>query len=149
MSRLRVATAADLPALIDLDALVFGADAWSSASWAAELEQMPATRHVEVLSNGDGTLLAYVVLRAVGDVADLQRIAVAAPARRAGRARELLDAALSVARHRGCARVLLEVAADNVAAIALYRAAGFEPLHRRLNYYGSGRDALILQLAQL
>lgn len=146
MSTRRAATAADLPALVALDAEVFGADAWSEPSWAGELAQVPATRQVEVLTDDAGVLLAYVVLMVVADVADLQRIAVAPSARRSGLARELLDAALAGARGRGCARVLLEVAADNGPANALYRAAGFEPLHRRGSYYGPGRDALVLEL---
>jgi len=144
----RVATPADLPALVRLDTDAFGADAWSEASWSQELAQVPETRHVEVLTDDAGALLAYVDLMVVADVADISRIAVAPAARRAGRARELLDAALAVASERGCTRVLLEVAADNTAALALYRAAGFEKLHRRRGYYGAGRDALVLQRAQ-
>ena len=149
MSGRRVATPADLPALVRLDTDAFGADAWSEVSWSQELAQVPDTRHVEVLTDDAGGLHAYIVLMVVADVADLSRIAVAPAARRAGRARELLDAALAVARERGCTRVLLEVAADNTAALALYRAAGFEKLHRRRGYYGAGRDALVLQRAQL
>lgn len=149
MSARRVATPADLPALVRLDADVFGVDAWSEVSWYQELAQMPDTRHVEVLTDHAGGLLGYVALMLVADVADISRIAVAPAARRVGRARELLDAALAVARERGCTRVLLEVAADNTAALGLYRAAGFEELHRRAGYYGAGRDALVLQRAQL
>ena len=147
MSVRRRATPADLPALVRLDADLFGPDAWSQASWADELAH--PTRHVELLSDETGDLLAYVVVRLVADVADLQRIAVAPSARRVGRARELLGAALVVARDRGCSRMLLEVAADNAPAIALYGAAGFEELHRRPGYYAAGRDALVLQLAKL
>lgn len=146
MSRRRVATHADLPALVALDAEAFAADAWSEAAWAAELEQVPATRHVEVLTE-DGDLLGYVVLMVMPDVADLQRLAVASAARRAGHARTLLRAALQVARERGCTSVLLEVASDNAAAVELYRSAGFRPLHRRKAYYGAGRDALVMQLS--
>jgi ribosomal-protein-alanine acetyltransferase len=140
----REATAADLPALVALDAEVFGADAWSRTSWAAELAG--ATRHVELVSDDAGAVLAYVVLMVVDDVADVQRIAVAPGSRRAGLGRELLGAAIHEARRRGCSRVLLEVEAGSAAAIALYEAAGFVRLHRREGYYGAGRDALVLQL---
>ena len=147
MSTRRVATHADLPALVALDAEAFAADAWSEAAWAAELEQVPATRHVEVLTEDSGDLLGYVVLMVMPDVADLQRLAVASAARRAGHARTLLHAALRVARERGCTSVLLEVASDNAAAVELYQSAGFRPLHRRKAYYGAGRDALVMRLS--
>lgn len=146
MSRRRVATHADLPALVALDAEAFAADAWSEAAWAAELEQVPGTRHVEVLTE-DGDLLGYVVLMVMPDVADLQRLAVASAARRAGHARTLLRAALGVARERGCTSVLLEVASDNAPAVELYQSAGFRPIHRRKAYYGAGRDALVMRLS--
>jgi ribosomal-protein-alanine N-acetyltransferase len=149
VSERRVATPADLSALVRMDAVVFDADAWSETSWAGELAQVPGTRHVELLTDDSGGLLGYVVLMVVADVTDIQRIAVAPSARRAGRGRGLLDAALAVARERRCSRVLLEVAADNAPALALYRTAGFEELHRRPGYYGAGRDALVLQFASL
>ena len=145
MSVRRQATAADLAALAALDAEVFGADAWSRASWADELAA--ATRHVELVADDAGAVLAYVVVMVVADVADLQRIGVAAGARRSGLARRLLEAAVIEAQRRGAQRLLLEVEAANSAAIALYEAAGFAPLHRRADYYGSGRDALVLQLS--
>jgi ribosomal protein S18 acetylase RimI-like enzyme len=37
------------------------------------------------------------------------------------------------------------VRADNAAAIALYRAYGFEQLAVRGDYYGPGRDAMIMR----
>jgi ribosomal protein S18 acetylase RimI-like enzyme len=40
--------------------------------------------------------------------------------------------------------VLLEVAADNSAALALYSRAGFRVISRRADYYGHGRDAVVL-----
>ncbi|VBB69747.1 Ribosomal-protein-S18p-alanine acetyltransferase [invertebrate metagenome] len=46
-------------------------------------------------------------------------------------------------------KIFLEVAIDNVAALALYRKLGFKQVGRRLNYYqrvdGTNVDALILQ----
>ena len=39
--------------------------------------------------------------------------------------------------------VFLEVASDNVAALALYAKAGFRTAGTRSGYYSDGRDALI------
>ena len=55
----------------------------------------------------------------------LNDLYVAGPARRSGIARGLLDAAAQFARDDGAARIVLETSADNQAARALYRDAGW------------------------
>jgi len=55
----------------------------------------------------------------------LNDLFVAAPARRAGVARALLDAAARAAGDDGAAGLMLETGRDNAAARALYRAAGW------------------------
>jgi ribosomal protein S18 acetylase RimI-like enzyme len=57
----------------------------------------------------------------------------------------LLDALLAEAERRGCTEVLLEVRADNAAAIGLYAARGFVTISTRRRYYADGADALILR----
>src|SRR5206468_3188918 len=54
------------------------------------------------------------------------------------------------ARRRSAECVVLEVAVDNIAALALYAARGFIPAGRRGNYYrrvGHSADALGLRLS--
>lgn len=80
----------------------------------------------------------------VGDLADLQRIAILPGARRRGLGRELLDSLVATAVERGATRILLEVAASNVAAISLYESFGFATIDRRAHYYGSGVDAVVM-----
>ena len=91
-----------------------------------------------VLDARGGLLLA----RSVGGEAEILTLAVLPKARRQGLGRALLDHALAVI---GTAPIFLEVAADNEAALALYRSAGLEPCGRRPHYYGAGRDALVLR----
>jgi [ribosomal protein S18]-alanine N-acetyltransferase len=79
----------------------------------------------------------YVMVLGAGDVADLQRIAVAPGWRRRGVAGALLGACDVSA----FARVLLEVRADNAAAIAFYRRHGSS----RRGYYADGADAVGMQ----
>ena len=55
----------------------------------------------------------------------LNDLFVAEEARRSGMARALLDAAVQYARDDGAATISLETTADNAAARALYRAAGW------------------------
>jgi ribosomal protein S18 acetylase RimI-like enzyme len=58
----------------------------------------------------------------------------------------LLGLLLAEARGRGCSQVLLEVAGENAAAIALYEAAGFARISVRRSYYGPGLDAAVMRL---
>jgi ribosomal-protein-alanine N-acetyltransferase len=138
---IRVATIEDVPAVTALETAVFGADAWSAASVAEELTGPRRRAWVD----GD-PVSAYAVTATAGDVADLHRIAVAPSRRGTGVASTLMTALLDAARSDGAARVLLEVAADNEAALGLYARHGFAEIDRRPAYYRDGRDALVLSL---
>jgi [ribosomal protein S18]-alanine N-acetyltransferase len=138
VTSIRPATDADVDAVAALEAEIFGADAWSPASVREELTA--ASRQCFVVV-GDGGIRGYVVVGDGGDVADLQRIAVTPAMRRRGLAARLL---------RRCDvstydRTLLEVRADNVAAIAFYRSQGFTETTRRRSYYADGTDAVVMQ----
>lgn len=141
---LRTAVAGDLAALASLELECFGADAWSAESLQQELSGVPATRHVVVAEDAEDGLIGFGVVMALGETADVHRIAVAPDRRRAGLGGRLLQALLTEAALRGCPTVLLEVASDNIAAVALYTRAGFATIDRRLGYYGRGRDALVM-----
>jgi [ribosomal protein S18]-alanine N-acetyltransferase len=70
--------------------------------------------------------------------------------RRAGIGSALLDSVSSEARARGAECIVLEVAVDNSAALALYTARAFVPVGHRRNYYrrvSSRIDALVLRRA--
>lgn len=135
------ATDADLAALVGIERLCFGADAWSETLVRAELDA--PSRSVVVVRDA-GIVLGYASVMSSVDIADLQRIAVRPDRRGRGHGRSLLAEAMRVAALGGADRMLLEVAADNAAAIALYHSAGFTEIDRRVGYYGSGRDALVL-----
>lgn len=88
---------------------------------------------------------AMALARVAAEEAELLTLAVHPDARRAGLGRVLLSAALGEAARRNAAAMFLEVAQSNLAARALYAAAGFAPVGRRPFYYSSGTDALILR----
>lgn len=135
----RPATAADVLGLLALEVECFGTSAWGAPS----LESAIADPGQDVLVTATGD--AYGVVRLVDDTADLDRIAVQPEVRRRGVARGLLDSLTDRAVHRGARRMMLEVAADNAAALALYTSLGFRPIHRRERYYPGGVDALVLE----
>jgi ribosomal-protein-alanine N-acetyltransferase len=63
-----------------------------------------------------------------------------------GLARGLLVELVDLARDLDAERMLLEVAADNAAAIGLYETHGFETIATRRRYYAGWIDALVMQL---
>jgi ribosomal-protein-alanine N-acetyltransferase len=138
----RRATAGDVPAVAALDRELFGVDAWSADQVADEL--LGEHRRAWVVGE---PVTGYAVTRTVGDVTDLQRIAVHPRHRRRGLARALLDAAAEGSEPEAAAghRMLLEVSAGNAGALAFYTAEGFVEIARRRRYYRDGSDALVLQ----
>jgi len=85
-----------------------------------------------------------VLARVAGDEAEILTICVVPAARRTGHGGALLAAAEARAAADGAAKMFLEVAADNVAALSMYRSAGYETVGRRARYYPNGSDALVM-----
>lgn len=120
-------------------------DAWSVETFWSELAHVPETRYY-VVAEDDGALVGYAGLAAVGHQADVQTVAVAPTAQGHGVGRLLLDDLLAEAGRRQATEVLLEVRAENEAALALYRRSGFERIGVRRGYYQpGGTDALVLR----
>jgi ribosomal-protein-alanine N-acetyltransferase len=88
-------------------------------------------------------------MRAIAGEAEVLTLAVEPAHRRRGAARALLRGALAQATAAGAEQAFLEVAADNAAALALYREEGFEEAGRRAGYYqrpgARAVDALVLR----
>jgi ribosomal protein S18 acetylase RimI-like enzyme len=90
-----------------------------------------------------GFLHASIV---VGE-AELLNVVVASSERRRGVAGALLDQARGRLRERGATLLWLEVRESNAAAVAFYRALGFEQRSRRKAYYRDPvEDALVFSL---
>ena len=134
----------DVPAVHDIETRSFPGTAWSIETFWTELAGVPETRRYWVAEVG-GTVVGYAGVMVVGNEADVQTIAVAPDHRGAGLGAELLSQVVTEAQQRNCRQVMLEVAADNEAALRLYERNGFEPLAKRSNYYGRGRDALVMR----
>ncbi len=77
----------------------------------------------------------------------INNIAVVPAFRRKGIGRQLLQAALDMARKEGLHRAVLEVRASNLSAQRLYEGFGFRVVGIRKGYYSMPReDALIMRL---
>ena len=143
---IRPATPDDAAAIATIEREAFGDQAWSTV--LVDLELTAPGRTV-VAAEQDEALVGYASAAVIADVADLTRIAVRPLARRAGLARELLGALLQQAAERGAERMMLEVADTNEPALGFYVASGFTEVARRRDYYGSGVDAVVMELAPL
>jgi len=139
----RRATLTDLAAIIASEAENFGADGWSPTLVEEGVAGRLPTVHY-LVAEVDGRVVGHAVASVVADIAELQRIAVAADVRRRGTARALLDAVQALAADAAVDRMLLEVREDNEAALAFYAAAGFTELARRPRYYRDGATAVVL-----
>lgn len=133
--------------MTDPDALAaIHAEAFDAPWDAASLSALLASPGVFAVEEPDG----FILIRVVADEAEILTLAVRPAARRSGVGGRLVEAAVVRAAALGAERMFLEVAADNVAARALYTRMGFAEAGRRRGYYarsdGSHEDALILAL---
>jgi ribosomal-protein-alanine N-acetyltransferase len=131
---IRAALPADAATLASLHAGSF-ADGWSQADFANWLARADAFGAV---ADVGGEPVGFVMALTSGDDAEILTIATNPSNRQMGIGRNLVVAMLGEARKRGLARVLLEVARDNAAALALYRATGFVEIGVRKAYYRRG-----------
>ncbi len=139
---IREAAAEDASAIAALEREALVADAWSETLVTeGAAGRVPMTLYL-VATDGD-ELTGYAATSIV-DVAELQRIAVAATHRRTGVATALLARVEDEARTRQVDRLLLEVREDNHGACAFYAARGFTELDRRERYYADGTTAVVL-----
>ena len=123
---------------------------WTRGNFADALDSGYLCRVTEA---EDGRIRGYAILMPAADEAELLNIGVALAEQRRGLGRAMLLEMLEAARDRRMRRVFLEVRPSNIAAIALYRSAGFSEIGRRRGYYrnaGGSEDALVMsrELAQ-
>lgn len=136
---IRSAGLRDLDTLSSIETACFAEQAWSIGQLR---EELAGDRRVLVCVDEFG-VQGYVSVSIVGEDAELLRVGVGIGSRRQGVASQLLASAFRLASESGATRMLLEVADDNEAALALYRRHGFTDLHRRRGYY-RGVDALVM-----
>lgn len=104
--------------------------AWPPEQWRSSLRD----DWVIAIRQG-GKLVALLVLKLSFFETELLYLLVAPEARRQGLAAKLLDKSLAHSKKLNAERMLLEVRASNLAAIALYTEKGFVREGRRKNYY--------------
>ena len=140
---LRPLVATDVNVLAALHEAAFSGGV--QAPWAgttfADLLCLPGTFGFLVVADGatspGGDPVGFVLARRAADECEILTIAVNPDDRGRGVGRALMAAVFDEAEAWGTRRFFLEVADGNVAALALYRAIGFEQVGTRKNYYGA------------
>ena len=141
----RPLTDEDLAYVAALEAQIHAAP-WSYGNFRDALAAGYSTQ----VGEREGRILVFgVMMRAPGE-AQILNLSVVPDARRQGLGRALLARFMDDAFRAGAEQMFLEVRVSNLAAIALYESAGFEPVARRTNYYpltsrAHGEDALVMR----
>lgn len=136
----------DAGAMAELHAAAFPApDAWSLNAFS-ELMSLPTTRALGM--SEERQLQGMLIVQFVTGEAEILTMATAPIARRRGLAGQLLSELEQRLHPPGLTKWLLDVAADNVGAIAFYEKCGFQVDGRRSNYYkrleGKRVDAILM-----
>ena len=121
-----------------------------SLPWSVDaLKEMFYTKgYCSFLAKEEGTVIGYVGMKVVLDEADITNVAVLPAYRKKGIAGRLLQQLLDEARKQGILSIYLEVRDSNVAAITLYKNAGFKEVGKRKNYYEHPQEDARLMLWQ-
>jgi len=144
MTHVRPAATADVEAVAQLEDECLGVDAWSEALVRDGIEgDLPTITYL--VAEVEGDVVGHAVTSSAGDIAELQRIAVAPGRRRQGIAASLLAGVVDAARRTPADRLLLEVREDNRGALAFYAGQGFVEIDRRPRYYLDGTTAVVMR----
>jgi ribosomal-protein-alanine N-acetyltransferase len=142
---LRPAVPDDAARLAALHAASFES-AWAAEALSALISEPGA---IGLVAEAGGEPAGFLLARVTAGEAEILTLAVDPARRGAGLGAALVAEALDAARAAEARSMLLEVAVDNTAALALYRRAGFEAVGRRPRYYARREsapvDALILR----
>ena len=144
--KLRPAARADANDLARVHASAFAA-AWSAHDILRFAEDPGG---FALLADEAGETAGFILCRVMAGEAEVLTLAVQPAFRRRGVAMALLEAALALAASTADA-MLLEVAADNPGALALYARAGFRTVGQRAGYYAragaAAIDAIVMRRA--
>lgn len=109
--------------------------AWSEESVAGLLQHPASTAFLAVASVPKRTAIGFVMAQLASDEAEILAIGVTQGWQRKGVGRRLVEGVARVLQRAEAKTLFLEVAADNDAALELYRSAGFLGTGLRRGYY--------------
>ena len=140
-----------IQAVANIEAIVQPQDAWSYQTLLELLEQDSINMLVVYAQDksAKSNVIGYCLYQMIFEQAEILRIGTHPDYQRQGIASQIIDKLHKVLQSNQVENLLLEVRADNHAAIALYEKQAFAVIHRRKGYYQSPNqsavDALIMQ----
>lgn len=146
----RAGTVGDLAGVLALERTTAGAPHWSEAEYVATLgDGGDYVRRRLFVAEKAGVVIGFAVGKVVGDLAELESIAVDVRMRRGGVGSALCEAVIGWCRGEGAAAVELEVRSASGGAIGLYRELGFVAVGARPRYYREPMDDAVLMRLDL
>lgn len=116
---------------------------WSQDSWQNLF--VGHDRLLIVVEGREGVIGFCLFEKSISDsFAHLLKILIHPELRNIGLSKKLLRAALLNLEAEGCSQFFLEVEESNQAAQRLYSSAGFQTIHRKKDFYGANRSAIIM-----
>jgi [ribosomal protein S18]-alanine N-acetyltransferase len=150
----RRATAADVPAMMDLERRSPTAAHWSLQQYEDLFVPAKGEKQSERLAwivedeHGVREILAFLIAHRIVREWELENIAVAGAVRGRGVGTRLLGEFIAHARAEKASGIFLEVRESNESARALYRKMGFEETGSRKSYYSDpAEDAILCRLS--
>lgn len=138
-----------LKAVAAIEAMVQPMDAWDEETLNELLAQ--GSYYLLLAITETGKVVGYCLYQVLFEQAEILRIGTHPDYQRKGIASQLFSALHETLMKNNVMQLMLEVRADNSAAINLYERQGFKTIHCRKGYYQQPNlpsvDALILQLS--
>ena len=136
-------------AVAAMEAVIQRQEPWSNQTLNELLEQ--DSIQLMIMNNrANDKIVGYCLYQVLFEQAEILRIGTHPSYQRQGIASQIFAKLNEVLETQQVEALLLEVRADNTAAIALYEQQGFTVVHRRKGYYQLSHqpavDALIMQL---
>lgn len=124
----------DLPVIARIDRAAFGDTWWLDAGMLADIRAATPAHRARVVRAG-GELVGFLVSGRAGTTGYVQRLAVHPDAHRRGVASALLADSLRWMRRARVQRVFVNTHVENLPALELYRAHGFDEMPERLRVF--------------
>jgi ribosomal-protein-alanine N-acetyltransferase len=140
---IRLATPADIPAILPLASHSRSAGQWSASQYQRIFTESTPRRIALVVEQGS-VVQAFLVASVLDREREIENIVVADAERRQGFGKQLLDEFLRLSQREAAKMVFLEVRESNLAARKLYEKCGFVENGRRPRYYRQPEEDAVL-----
>ncbi len=115
--------------------------------WNYEIlkEELTSQNTIYFVAKIDNEIVGFAGIKIILDEADLMNIVVKKEHRKKGIASSLLNKLIVIAKEKNLKSINLEVNANNLSAINLYKKLNFIEIGKRKNYY-KDQDAILMKL---